>query len=314
MNDSFLNISNIKKILTLLLTFLVIVIATIFITGEIVKLQPDSVQQSIAEQFNKIKVQLEFKGLTKSVKEMTEEYSEEFDGFSNIIITNDTGNILFKVNNGYIFDQNKFSVLIDPWEENGLESQLAYLIDENNSIKYVAQIETSHNSNKLKEESSKNSLSNTLFSKNENDDLNMNNKEVKNSDGTSYIISNETKTIMSYEYIASKGLNLYSLYDSEHQYNNYYTITNLLTIFRRWLTIAAVIFLILFWILLPLWVYKDAIRRTGKFKKWVIVTSIFNIIGVALYLIFRPKISSSEQTGSETNTMICPHCNQKIEI
>lgn len=305
---------NLKKTLLILFSVLIVLCISLLITTEVKKSQPDNLQQSVDDRFNKIKVQLEFKGLTQTVKEMTGDYTKLFDGFSNVIITDDSGKILYNVNDGYISEKNKFLVLIDPWQANGYGSNIAYLIDSKNTIKYSTQLDILLNMNKLKEQSAKNPLSKVLFLETQESDDYLGDKEITNSEGSTYVISSETKIIMNYSYIASKGLNLYSLYDSEHQYNNYYIFTNYLNAIRHTLMIFIFVFLILFWILLPLWVFKDARKQYLNASKWTIITLLTSILGFDLYMIFRPKNVKCIFCNRviETNWIMCPYCGKKI--
>jgi hypothetical protein len=316
MKNSFFKISNLKNILLVLFSLLIVLSVSILITTEVIKLYPKSIQQSIADRFNKIKVQLEFSGFTSKVKEMTEDYPRLFDGFNNVIITDDNGKILYSVNDGYISEKNKFLVIIDPWKANEFGNNIAYLIDSKNNIKYSTQLEIYLNLNKLKEQSSKNPLSKALFSKTQDMDDYIGYKEKANSEGSSYVISSETNIIMNYEYIASKGLNLYSIYDSNYQYHNYYTFTNFLKIVRRCLIIFTIVLLTLFCALLTLWVFKDAKKRNLNAARWAIITFIANIFGLGIYLIFRPKNIKCVACNNtiEDNWILCPHCGEKVNI
>lgn len=259
MRYSFFKTSNLKKTLILLFTVLMVLAITVLILSEIITLQPDSVQKSITDKFNKIEGQLEFNGLTDTVKAMTKDYSELFDGFSNMIISDDAGNILFQINRGYISEKNKFLVLVDPWSTNG--NNIVYLIDSKNNVKYPAKMDISLNLNKLKEQSAKNPLADVLFLQPiDTDDL-FGDKTIKNDDGSSFLMSSESKIIMNYAYIASKQLNLYSLYDSDHQYNNYFLFANALTNAKHWLLLLAVILLMPFCILSSVWIFKNIKKR-----------------------------------------------------
>jgi len=121
---------------------------------------------------------------------------------------------------------------------------------------------------------------------------------------------------MNYEYIASKGLNLYSLYDTEHQYNNYYVFTNILKAVNHWLMIFTLALIIIFWILLPLWVFKDARKGHLNATKWTIVALLANAFGLGIYLILRPKRErcSSCNKEVEDDWIVCPYCEKKIKI
>lgn len=56
---------------------------------------------------------------------------------------------------------------------------------------------------------------------------------------------------------------------------------------------------ILFWLLMPLWVYQDARRRPTNAAAWGILTLFTSVIGWLVYLIARPSLS------------VCPECAQE---
>ncbi|WP_026884667.1 zinc ribbon domain-containing protein [Clostridium akagii] len=316
MKHSFFKISNLKKALVILFSILILLSVSILIVTEEIKAQPDNIQKSIADKFNEIKSQLEIQGITKNVKGTIGDYSKLFDGFSNIIITDDNGKIIYKANDGYISEKNKFSILIDPWKSNRSVTDIAYVVDSKNNIKYSTELDISRNTNKMKSQSAKNALSKVLFPKNIESDDSLGDKQITNSDGSTYVNSSDTNIIMNYEYIASKGLNLYSLYDSEHQFNNYYIFTNQLNGIIRWLIVCAFIFLSIFWILLPIWVYKDSKKQNLNSPKWSIISFFTNILGLGIYLILRPKKIKCLSCNKDVQDdwILCPYCGEKINI
>ena len=273
---------NLKRVLLVTLTLLIILSISEVILSEVIKAHPDTMQTSITKTFNNIKNQLEFEGLSQATKNISRNYSDLFNGSSNIIITNDAGNILYNYNTGYISGNNKFSVLIDPWKANEYGSDIAYLIDNKNKIKYSAQLDISLNMNNLKEQSSKNPLSKVLFARTTEYENIAEDKEIVTSDGSSYVVSSETKLLMDYEYIGSKGLNLFAIYDSDHQFNNYYYFVNLLQMFKRWILLLML---------------------------GILVISL----GLGICLLYRAKYSSSKIDKQKIAFTICPHCGEKIE-
>jgi hypothetical protein len=302
--------AQLKKILRFLFLIISILAISILITTEIINLQPDSVQQTIEEKFNQIKNQLEFKGIDSSVKDLTEDYTKLFDGYSNIIITDDKENILYKANEGYITDKNSFHVLVDPWEVNGYGSSIAYLIDGNNNVKYSAQLDIAQNMSNLKQISAENPLAEMLYTKTQEAYDSFGDKQITNKDGTTYIISAEANNIMNYEYIASKSFNLYSIYDSEHQYNNYFIFTNSINSIRHWFIIAVLIALGFFWLLLPLWVYKDTRSYSLNTLLWTLIVFVLNLPGFGIYMLLRPRYTKCTYCKKtlENDWIVCPYC------
>jgi hypothetical protein len=282
--SSTFEIGRLKKILILIL--ILIIILGLSITGitTAIKAYPNTVQKAITDKFNNISYNLEFGGINKKVKQITSDYSALFDGYSNIIITNDNSDILFNLNNGYMSEKKKFSVIVNPSNDNEYESDIAYLIDSKNKIKYAAQLGLCSNMNNIKTQSSKNSLTKGLFM-NEESDENSEDEQITNTNQVTYESSADTDIIMNYNYIASKGLNLYCLYNSEHQYNNYFKFTSLLKIIRQWLAGIIIAFSVVFFILVDLLIFK--IRRLKRLNLEEVL---------------------------KQNDIICPHCGEKISI
>lgn len=303
MKTSFL-----KKILIVLFAIIIILGGAFFVNNDIIKKQPESIQQAIVDKFNKIKVELEYNGLTASIEEMTKDYSDKFDGYSNIIITDDDSNILYNTNGAYISEKNQFRLLVDPWGSDGYGNDTAYLIDSQNNVKYTAHLDICVNPKKLKEESAQNKIAKELFPKNPDDD-DFGSRDAKGD-------SSETRIIINYEYVASKGLNLFSLYDSEHQYDKYYQLENSLRDMSHRLLIATSVFGAIFWILLPIWIFVDAREKYLKAAFWTIVAFALNILGLGLYLMLRPRFIKCRLCGKKLNTdwIVCPYCGDKPDF
>ena len=286
---------NLRKMLLIFLTFVVIFAVSIIAITIIINTRSSTTERIVSETFSKIKVQLEFKGVDDSIKKLAEDYIDLFGGYCNIIITDVNGKIVFRLNDGYIVEKEKFLVLTDPWQTNGYGSDVAYIIDSKNNIKYSAQLGSVSNINALKETSSKNPLSKILYERTKNVGNSLGDKLIKNSDGNSYVVTADTKMIMDYGNIASKGLNLYSLYDADHQYNNYSLSIGSLNTLIGILKILGILFAALFWIFLPIWVLKDAQKRNLNDMRWAVITVVLNLIGLGIYLAYRPMTNNSDE-------------------
>lgn len=70
--------------------------------------------------------------------------------------------------------------------------------------------------------------------------------------------------------------------------------------------------LILFviWIILAIWVYKDAQKRGSSGALWLIIVIFTGIIGLIIWLVVRPPI------GGETpeSKRMCPNCGRPIPM
>lgn len=84
-------------------------------------------------------------------------------------------------------------------------------------------------------------------------------------------------------------------------------------------------YLIMFvvWIILAIWVYKDAEQRGENAVLWLLIVLVAGIIGLIIYLVIRPK--PGEQGGSGLDRLglgsrssqparMCPKCGRQIPI
>jgi Na+/H+-dicarboxylate symporter len=91
--------------------------------------------------------------------------------------------------------------------------------------------------------------------------------------------------------------------------------------------IPLVIFII--WIVLAIWVYKDAERRGSSGALWLIIVIITGIIGLIIWLIVRPPEGgkkTTEEVGANQrrcpkcgrvipdDARVCPYCGNKFEV
>ncbi|MGB2762973.1 MAG: zinc ribbon domain-containing protein [Candidatus Aminicenantaceae bacterium] len=69
--------------------------------------------------------------------------------------------------------------------------------------------------------------------------------------------------------------------------------------------------LLIIWIMVIIWVYRDAERRGMNGILWALLVFIGNIIGLLIYLIVR---SDSEEEGKpEQATQTCPSCEKPVD-
>jgi endogenous inhibitor of DNA gyrase (YacG/DUF329 family) len=84
--------------------------------------------------------------------------------------------------------------------------------------------------------------------------------------------------------------------------------------------------LLALWILVIVWVYRDAERRSMNGVLWALLVFIGNLIGLLIYLIVRsdvlPSIKSAPPTKPcpecqkpvELNFAFCPHCGARLQL
>ena len=83
------------------------------------------------------------------------------------------------------------------------------------------------------------------------------------------------------------------------------------------LAFALVWFII--WILVAIWVYKDAQKRGKNGVLWLIIVIILGIIGLIIYLVVRGEKTAPARNCPNCGRSIpedarsCPYCNKKFE-
>ncbi|MGE5483994.1 MAG: zinc ribbon domain-containing protein [Ignavibacteriales bacterium] len=83
---------------------------------------------------------------------------------------------------------------------------------------------------------------------------------------------------------------------------------------------------ILFWLLLPYWVFRDARNKGSNAAAWGILTLFTNVVGWAVYVITRPKMIPCPACGAYQDASfkactscgnrlkpVCPQCGRQIE-
>ena len=87
------------------------------------------------------------------------------------------------------------------------------------------------------------------------------------------------------------------------------------------LAICAIVGIIWFivWILVAIWVYKDAEKRGKSGVLWLIIVIILGLIGLIIWLVVRGEKPASTRhcpnCGREIpeDARICPYCNKKFD-
>jgi len=64
------------------------------------------------------------------------------------------------------------------------------------------------------------------------------------------------------------------------------------------------------WLLLGIWVYKDAEKRGKSGIVWFLIVFILGIIGLIIWLVVRPPIGGEKQASKRN----CPNCGRPIPM
>lgn len=70
--------------------------------------------------------------------------------------------------------------------------------------------------------------------------------------------------------------------------------------------------LLILWIVVIVWVYRDAERRGMNGILWALLVLIGNLIGLLIYLIVRTDSVPAQKADQETQT--CPNCHKPVAM
>lgn len=118
--------------------------------------------------FDEVLRGLEFRGLDNQTKQKISDYVIQSDDSMNVIITDDSGKVLFHLNDGYLPEPELFMVVVNPREPRPYQG---FIIDSKNSIRYQVRLDQGYNSFKLVEKSANSTAAQTLFPEEDQVDL-----------------------------------------------------------------------------------------------------------------------------------------------
>jgi len=80
------------------------------------------------------------------------------------------------------------------------------------------------------------------------------------------------------------------------------------------------------WILVAIWVYKDAEKRGSSGVLWLIIVILLGLIGIIIWLVVRPPIGGAPKPAAASDrtcpscgrpipmdARVCPYCSKKFE-
>ena len=258
--------------------------------------------------FDRIIETLEFEGVNEKAKKAISDFGNLSGGYSNVIIADDGGKVVYSLNEGYLPGNGLFRVIVDPNDEH---PYFGFIVDSNNNIKYQVRLENTFNYVKLKLDSMNSGIAGVLFPEQGRIMLEAGgNAAASNNRVYVSINSIDTNISMNYAYIGSKGWNLYAIYKSRDYSGSGYYNSGEFKMLQSVPPVTGPISLILFWALLPLWVFTDARRREFKAPMWGLLTLITNVIGLAVYLVVRPEPTACKNCGKHLSSSFvsCPYC------
>lgn len=281
-----------RQLLLLLaaVTILALILSQIFSSIENKKTWEERIRRE--QQYKAVIEGLEFNGLDEQTLAEIEKYRKMVGSNSNLIVTEDTGKIIYHANDGFIPGDRYFIALINPEDK---FNNIVYIIDEEKNIRYKLQLDEMYNSMRLVEFSRTfTGVMNVFADQNYSPDDRIWNHSL---------ISSPEKT-MHYAYIGSKGWNVYSIQDIFRSANQYYDTL------QYWFNNLGTASFIFFWLILPIWTFIDAKKKNYKPALWGILTLLTNVIGLIIYILTRREISTCHSCGEilDDRHIFCPYC------
>lgn len=74
---------------------------------------------------------------------------------------------------------------------------------------------------------------------------------------------------------------------------------------------AFYIIMIIVWIIIAIWVYRDAEKRDSSGALWLLIVLLTGIIGLIIWFVIRPPIGGEKKIGHDRR---CPACGRPIPM
>ena len=68
------------------------------------------------------------------------------------------------------------------------------------------------------------------------------------------------------------------------------------------------------WLLIAIWVYKDAEKRGSSGVLWLLIVIVLGIIGIIIWLVVRPPIGGHPQQQQQASGRMCTNCGRPIPM
>lgn len=248
-----------------------------------------------------IVLRLESDGLDDASKQMMQEHSAKYTDFSNFVVAQDDGHVLYSVNQAYVDAGGIFRMAIaKPSDEYGFVGPLAVLYDAQGLTVEKFRMEVYKG-----DMAPRGKLHGFAM------------------EGTEYLLDSELDAAsfgsaqisydinVYYANIASKGMNLFFLYDANTPkwVGGMRYLDNLPLICGG----IAVLGFLVYWLSLAIWVFIDASRRDGRPALWGVLTLLTNAVGLIIYLLTRAErpVCKACKHPLEQDFIACPMCGTR---
>ncbi len=270
------------------------------------------------ESLRNIENHIEFNGLDDAAKQMMEEHRQLYALYANFIIINKNFDVVYAANQGHLDGTGKFYAAADV--ENPDLASLLFVLDADGNLI------SSHHMNTGSLIPMVN-LSQPLLPKikaivgggmTTQEGPNFRVESYSDTAGWNYrtynIYDGVSGQNVIYHGFPTKDLHLFYFSDVNNQLiQQEYERTDVLENFRMLVVALAVISFVIYWLLLPVWVFINASRRDNHPALWSILTLFTNIVGMIVYLVVRPEAHQCQHCKEpiERDYVVCPICGTR---
>jgi RNA polymerase subunit RPABC4/transcription elongation factor Spt4 len=289
---------SLKVMLFILLGVALLALITNMILGGIKNNKRYARERMQNESFLEMLDYLEFNDIDDQFRSLVDKYTGSYDNSTNVIVTRENGEVVFSLNDAYMPHKERFTAVVK--NRNNYYTPDVYILDAENKIRYAMRLRSSYNVFKL------NDISEYLQgpSATDSDELADFEKQLRRGDNV---------RDMNYAYIGSKGWNVFSIYKDNIDYYWYSYRTTGWYYWQEGLNKIGTASFVFFWLLLPIWVFRDARRRSFRPALWGILVLVTNLVGLIVYLLSRPELAVCKNCGKqlESGYISCPYCGVK---
>lgn len=280
------------------------------IAGGVIDTRADNlygrVSQERSNALQAIVHQLEYDGLSDASKQSMSDFAAKYNDFSNFVVIDSGFRVLYSLNQGYLDSSGTFFAAYDE------SNHVALICDSSGAVLSRHSLDAQDLSGFARLSTA---LGYAAKTANEGEpvppmDLYM--------DGNYYRFEVSggrwlDESTMFYAGVASKNMHLFYIYDqTSPKWMNHLDTRAHRNAARTIYGFALAAFLI-YWCLLPVWVFMDAAKRDNHPALWGILTLFTNAVGLIVYLVARPEKPACKQCGEPLSMgfVVCPLCGAR---